>query len=225
VKAAAHLSLLPTGRAGKTETATAFSDEVGAPVAVVVLRRGGKEEGAQVQVYPKKKAARGVLRALLIVEWVTTVEEAEVPAIGRLLAVSSCTDGERAVRGGNRFWSKTRWHGDTRKASVRWPYRRRSGARPSGEAHSDSGDSGTWTRAVGRRSDSEVAARLRTTKMAWLRTKARSADAFMARARRVAVSARHGVWHARWRQCADERTRRREREADRWDPAADFIPN
>jgi hypothetical protein len=59
VKAAAHPSFLPTGRAEKSGTAAAFSDEVGAPMADVVLRQGRKEEGAQAQVYPEKKAARG----------------------------------------------------------------------------------------------------------------------------------------------------------------------
>jgi hypothetical protein len=47
VKAAAHPSFLPTGRGEKIGTAAAFSDEVGASVADGVLRRGGKEEGAQ----------------------------------------------------------------------------------------------------------------------------------------------------------------------------------
>jgi hypothetical protein len=51
--------LLVDGKGKKTRTATAFSDEVGAPMAGVVLRRGGKEEGAQAQVYPEKKVARG----------------------------------------------------------------------------------------------------------------------------------------------------------------------
>jgi hypothetical protein len=51
--------LLVDGKDGKTGTAAAFSDEVGAPVANVVMRRGGKEEGAHAQVYPEKKAARG----------------------------------------------------------------------------------------------------------------------------------------------------------------------
>jgi hypothetical protein len=60
--------LLVDGKDGKTGTAAAFSDEVGAPVANVVLRRGGKEEGAHAQVYPEKKAARGVLGASLTVE-------------------------------------------------------------------------------------------------------------------------------------------------------------
>jgi hypothetical protein len=59
VKAAAHPSLLPTGRGGKIGTATAFFDEVGAPVAGGVLRQGGKEEGAQAQLYSEKKAAQG----------------------------------------------------------------------------------------------------------------------------------------------------------------------
>jgi hypothetical protein len=47
------------GRGGKTGMAAAFSDKVGASVAGGVLHRGGKEEGAQAQLYPKKKVARG----------------------------------------------------------------------------------------------------------------------------------------------------------------------
>jgi hypothetical protein len=47
---------------------------------------------------------------------------------------------------------------------------------------------------------------------------------FMARAR-AAVSAWCSAWHARWRQCTDERAWRGEREADRWDPVTDFVPN
>jgi hypothetical protein len=101
VKAAAHPSLLPTGRGGKIGTATAFFDEVGAPVAGGVLRQGGKEEGAQAQLYSEKKAAQGgVLGAPLTVEWVTMVEAVEAPVVGCLLAVSSCTNGEKVVRGG-----------------------------------------------------------------------------------------------------------------------------
>jgi hypothetical protein len=53
--------LLADGKGGKTGTAAAFSNEVGAPVAGVVLRRGGKEEGVQAQMYPEKKAARECL--------------------------------------------------------------------------------------------------------------------------------------------------------------------
>jgi hypothetical protein len=52
-----------------------------------------------------------------------------------------------------------------------------------------------------------------------------SAGAFMAWVRHAAVLARRGAWHARWRQRADEGARCREREADRWAPAADFILN
>jgi hypothetical protein len=59
VKAATHLSFLAMGRGGKTGMAAAFSDKVGASVAGRVLRRGGKEEGAQAQLYLEKKAARG----------------------------------------------------------------------------------------------------------------------------------------------------------------------
>jgi hypothetical protein len=57
--------LLVDGKGEKTGMAAAFSDEVGAPVAGVVLHRGGKEEGAHAQVYPEKKVARGcsVLRS------------------------------------------------------------------------------------------------------------------------------------------------------------------
>jgi hypothetical protein len=99
VKAAAHLSFLPMRRGGKIGMAVAFSDEVGALVAGVVLHQGGMEEGAQVQVYLEKKAARGVLGALLTMEWVTMAEAIEAPAIGWLLAASSCTDGEKVVRG------------------------------------------------------------------------------------------------------------------------------
>jgi hypothetical protein len=51
--------LLADGKGGKTGTTAAFSDEVGALVADGVLRRGGKEEEAQAQGYPEKKAARG----------------------------------------------------------------------------------------------------------------------------------------------------------------------
>jgi hypothetical protein len=75
VKAASHLSFLPTGRGEKTGTAAAFSDEVGD----VVLCQGGKEEGAQAQLYLDKKAAWGVLGAPLTVECVTTAEVVEAP--------------------------------------------------------------------------------------------------------------------------------------------------
>jgi hypothetical protein len=108
VKAAAHPSFLPMGRGRKTGTVAAFSDEVGSPMAGGVLHQGGKEEGAQAQLYPEKKAARGVLGASLTVEWVTTAEAVEALAIGRLLMVSSYTNGEKVVKGG-------------RKEGVRWP--------------------------------------------------------------------------------------------------------
>jgi hypothetical protein len=98
VKAATHPSFLPIGRGGKLGTTAEFSDEVGAPVAGGVLCQGGKEEGAQAQLYPEKKAAGGgVLGAPLTVEWVTTTEAVEAPVIGRLLATSSCKNGEKAV--------------------------------------------------------------------------------------------------------------------------------
>jgi hypothetical protein len=61
--------LLVDWKGEKTGTATtAFSDEVGAIVAGVVLRRGGKEEGAHAQVYLEKKGSKGVLGAPLTVE-------------------------------------------------------------------------------------------------------------------------------------------------------------
>jgi hypothetical protein len=40
-----------------------------------------------------------VLGALLTVEWVATAEAVKVPAIGRLLAASSCTDGGEGGEG------------------------------------------------------------------------------------------------------------------------------
>jgi hypothetical protein len=59
VEAAAHRSFLPMGRVEKSGMAAAFSDEVGAPVAGGVLRRGGEGEEAQAQVYPEKKRQGG----------------------------------------------------------------------------------------------------------------------------------------------------------------------
>jgi hypothetical protein len=50
--------------------------------------------------------------APLTVEWVTTAEAVEALAIGRLLAVSSCPDGEKVVRGGDRLQRKTRQRGE-----------------------------------------------------------------------------------------------------------------
>jgi hypothetical protein len=150
--------LLVDGKGGKTGMTVEFSDEVGAPVAGVVLRRGGKEEGAQAQVYPEKKVARGVLRAPRTVEWVTTAVVVEASAIGRFLAASSCTDGEKVVRGGDRLQRKTRRHDGAGKAVARQPYRWRSGARQGGEAlgHARSGGTPTvrWQRG-GRRCNCE----------------------------------------------------------------------
>jgi hypothetical protein len=59
-----------------------------------------------------------VLGAPLTVEGVATVEAVVAPAMGRLLAASSCTDGERVVRGGSRLQSKTRWCGDAGEAAA-----------------------------------------------------------------------------------------------------------
>jgi hypothetical protein len=50
--------LLADGKGGKTGTAAAFSNEVGAPVAGGVLRRGGEGEEAQAQVYSEKRRQR-----------------------------------------------------------------------------------------------------------------------------------------------------------------------
>jgi hypothetical protein len=111
--------------------------------------------------YTWRKRWQGVLGAPLTVEGVVTVEAAEALAMGQLLAASSCTDGERVVRGGIRLQSKTRWCGDAGEAAARRPYRRRSGVRPGGEERSNSGDGGIQTCAVRRRSDSEAATRLR----------------------------------------------------------------
>jgi hypothetical protein len=68
------------------------------------------------------------------VEWVATVEAVEVPAIGWLLAASSCTDGEKVVRGGSQLQRKMQWRGDAGKVEVRRPYRRRSRAQLVDEA-------------------------------------------------------------------------------------------
>jgi hypothetical protein len=76
--------------------AVAFSDEVGAPVVGVVLRQGGKEEGAQAQLYPVKMAGRGgwLLEAPLTMEWVATVEAVEAPEVrGRGAAHRRQNDG------------------------------------------------------------------------------------------------------------------------------------
>jgi hypothetical protein len=51
--------LLADGKGRKIGMTVAFSGEVGAPVASGVLRWGGKEEGAQAQLYREKKAVRG----------------------------------------------------------------------------------------------------------------------------------------------------------------------
>jgi hypothetical protein len=40
-----------------------------------------------------------VLGAPLTVEWVMTAEADEIPVIGRLLAASTYTDGEKVVKG------------------------------------------------------------------------------------------------------------------------------
>jgi hypothetical protein len=69
--------LLADRKGGKTETAAAFSNEVGAPVAGGVLRRGGEGDEAQAHVYPKRKRqGGGVLGASLTVEGFTTAEAA-----------------------------------------------------------------------------------------------------------------------------------------------------
>jgi hypothetical protein len=78
-----------------------------------VLRRGGCSGGRQgsasgwegrgdsgASIPGEKKAARGLLGAPLTVEEVTMAEAVEAPPIGRLLTVSSCTNGEKVVRGG-----------------------------------------------------------------------------------------------------------------------------
>jgi hypothetical protein len=77
-----------------------------------------------------------------------------------------------------------------------------------GEAGDGFGRSGKWRL--------DWRCRIRTAETAVVRR-------FMARAR--ARLFRRGAWHARWRQRADEQAWRGEREADRWDPAVDFILN
>jgi hypothetical protein len=66
----------------------------------------------------EKGDKEGVLGAPLTVEVVTTVEATKAPAMGRFLAASSCTDGERVVRGGSRLRSKMRRCGDAGEAAA-----------------------------------------------------------------------------------------------------------
>jgi hypothetical protein len=96
-----------------------------------VLRRGGcsggrrgpasgwEGRGGSGAAIPEEKGSKGgVLGAPLTVVWVATVEAVEAPVIGRLLAVSSSTNGEKVVRGGGRPRRKTRRHGDVGKAAA-----------------------------------------------------------------------------------------------------------
>jgi hypothetical protein len=143
-------------------------------------------------------------------------EAVEAPTVGWLLTASSCTHGEKVVRGGSRLQSKTRWRIDARKAAARRPYRWRSGARPGGEMWSDSGDGGARTRAIGRCSDSEAAV--------WLRT----GDSFDALNSDAVGRCLYGVGAAHGTPGGGSALTSgpsAERETDRWDPAADFILN
>jgi hypothetical protein len=93
VKAAAHPSFLPMGRAKKLGWWRHS-------LMRWVLRwltswEGRGSSGAGV---PGEKGSNGVLEAPLSVEWVTTAGAVEVPTIGWLLTASSCTDGEKVVR-------------------------------------------------------------------------------------------------------------------------------
>jgi hypothetical protein len=210
--------LLANGKGGKTGTTAAFSDEVGAPMACVVLCQGGKEEGAQSQVYPEKKAARGARGSAH-----RGVSHDGGGGRSSNARASSCPDGEKVVRGGSRLQSKTggaatrerrRHDGLTGGGAERGRAARR--ARTAGTKASNShGREVLRQRGGGAASDSGGFGPVTAST---LRTAARSAGAFMARARRVAVSARCGAWHAGWRQHTDEWARRGEREADRWDP-------
>jgi hypothetical protein len=80
-----------------------------------ILRRGGcsggrrgpasgwEGRGSSGAGVPRAKGGKGVLGAPLTMEWVATAEAVEVSTIGRLLAASSCTDGEKVVSGGNQL--------------------------------------------------------------------------------------------------------------------------
>jgi hypothetical protein len=63
-----------------------------------------------------------------------TMEVVEIPVIGRLLAASTYTDGEKVVKGDSWLQRKMWQRGDAGKVAARWPYRRRSGARLGDEA-------------------------------------------------------------------------------------------
>jgi hypothetical protein len=104
------------------------------------------------------------------------------------------------VRGGSRVWSKTRRCGDMGKVVAQWPYRRRSG-RDQAARRARTAEMAAFGHV---RSGGTLTARRQCgsdSGVAWLRTVVQSADAFMA-----------------W-------ARHEEGEADRWDPAADFILN
>jgi hypothetical protein len=87
-----------------------------------------------------------VLGAPLTMEWVTTVEAVESPMIGRLLMVSSCTNGERVVRGGRHGRQERRaaaYRGGVAAASDRGG-RNTGGFIPNVVATSGTAPSGQW---------------------------------------------------------------------------------
>jgi hypothetical protein len=63
--------------------------------------RVGRKRGLR-RSYTERKRQQGggrVLGAPVTVEWVTTAEAVEAPVIGQLLVASSCTNGEKVVKG------------------------------------------------------------------------------------------------------------------------------
>jgi hypothetical protein len=153
-------------------------------------------------------------------EWVTTTEAVKAPVIGRFLVVSSCTNGEKVVRGGRKegvWWltgpeedrgfsplSGCDLDGDglrggrsERGGGKEWV--RRGGLTGGGAEHGRAGrwhgaleqwGDSSWTHAVGRCSDREVAVRLRTAAAARSALDRRCQAAFKAQA--------HGTVATRW---------------------------
>jgi hypothetical protein len=76
VEAIAHRSFLPTGKAGETGSAAAFSDELRAPAVGGSPVSGWRGRGSSAQQSTEKKRQGGVLGAPLTVEEFATTEAA-----------------------------------------------------------------------------------------------------------------------------------------------------
>jgi hypothetical protein len=191
VEVAAHSSFLPTGRVEKLDGDSVLRRggcSVGRRCPASGWERGGSS-GAGV---PEEKGGKGVLGAPLTVEGVATAEVTEASTMGRLLTVSSYTDGERMVRGGSWLRSKTRWCGDAGK-------QRRDGLTGGGAGRAQTAKTTAFRHA---RSGGAPTVRRRR---GLDNGEALSAGTFMARRGRGCVA-------ATWKRCADGWARCGERE-------------